>query len=886
MLLKSTTRSVPRFAFLLFILSIITLLTHPFPAQGGSSTKLFKATLDNGLTVILEENHSAPVVALQMWVKVGGADDTDDESGLAHTLEHMIFKGTEKRGVGQIAKEIESMGGDINAWTSYDETVYHIVVASRFHEEGLDVLADAIQNSVFDLQELEKEKMVVLEELRRGEDSPSRKLGKRLMSTAYTSHPYTRPVIGLKETVQSLDREKTFNFYKKWYVPNNMTLVVSGDFDNEDFFPRVKEAFKNFSRGPDPHVVQRPKEPVQDGMRTAFLSDDVQETHLELAFHIPRLNHGDVYAIDVLSTILGGGRSSRLYRKVKAEQALVRSISTYAMTPKDPGLFFISANLEAEQLAETFKASIEELEKIKAEGVTDEELERTKLNLESDFIYQRGTIQGRASQLGYYETVAGDLSFEKKYIEGINGVTSEDIKKVAKKYFKGTNLTLAILVPESKKAFLDKGKYETIASLLGDESKEETQITKKVLENGITLLIRENHDNPTVSFYGVFRGALLTEDEDNNGITNFIARMLSKGTDTKDAEEIARVVESMAGGLSGFSGKNTFGASGKFLSRFFDDGLEIFSDILLNPSFDDEEIEKTRKDILLDIRTEEDSLPRTTFNLLYKTLYQKHPYRLNPLGTAETVSKISQKDMIKYYQKLAIPQNLVLAVVGDVETETVEEKINELFGGLKKGKPLNLNVPEEHQIEKLRTAELIKEKEQTHIAMGFLGTRIDSPDRYPMDVLANVLATQGGRLFVELRDKKGLAYVVTALSREGIGTGSFVVYMATSPENLERSIRGMKDVLRGVINEKVTEEELQKSKRHLIGSYEIGLQNNSSQASDMAINEILGLGYDEFKRYPDKISGVTLEDVQRVAQKYLDLDSPVLTIVRPPKSDI
>ena len=361
--------------------------------------------------------------------------------------------------------------------------------------------------------------------------------------------------------------------------------------------------------------------------------------------------------------------------------------------------------------------------------------------------------------------------------------------------------------------------------------------------------------------------------------------MMNRGTDKRTAEEIAETVESMAGGLSGFSGRNTFGVSGRFLSRFFEEGIDIFSNVLLDPSFNKEEMEKARKDILLDIKSEEDSLTRTVFNLLDKTLYKKHPYRMNPLGTEKTVSKLSREDLVKHYRKLATPQNLVLAIVGDVATDEVEERVNELFGRLKKGEPLKLDIPQEKKSKKLKMAEVIKEKEQTHIAMAFLSSPIDSPDRYPMDVLANVLSTQAGRLFVELRDKQGLAYVVSAFSREGIGTGTFVVYMATSPENLGRSIKGIKEVLKGVITKKVTEKELQKSKRHLIGGYEIGLQNNSSQASDMALNEILGLGYDEFKRYPDKISEVTLEDVQRVAKEYIDLGAYTLAVVKPSKPD-
>src|SRR6478609_36225 len=199
--------------------------------------------LDNGLTVVLQENHAAKVVAFQAWVAVGSADEPADLAGIAHVFEHMLFKGTARRGVGQIAQEVEAAGGEINAWTSFDQTVYHLVMASRFFDTGLDILADALQNSSFDPQELERELKVVLEEVKQGEDNPARVATQTLFGTSYLKHPYRLPVIGYTKTVKSFTRERLLDFFHRWYVANNVTLVVVGDFDPQKAKKKIAEAF-------------------------------------------------------------------------------------------------------------------------------------------------------------------------------------------------------------------------------------------------------------------------------------------------------------------------------------------------------------------------------------------------------------------------------------------------------------------------------------------------------------------------------------------------------------------------------------------------------------------------------------------------------------------
>ena len=879
-------------------LSVLTavVLICIFSSYANAQTKdVFKTKLDNGMTVILEEGHSARVVAFQMFVRAGGADENDKEAGIAHVFEHMLFKGTEKRKVGQIAGEVEAAGGYINAYTSYDQTVYHLAVASRYFDTGLDIISDAIQRSSFDPDELKKELEVVLEEIRMGEDNPGRKLYKNIFSTAYTTHPYKRPVIGFTDTVKTFSREQILDFFKKWYIPNNMVLVVVGDFDKNKALDAIKNSFKDFKPAPEPHKP-RPAEPSQKELKTNIAEDEIKETHLGMAFHIPEMSHPDTYVIDVLANILGQGESSRLYQGIKEKQQLVHSISTYAMTPKEPGVFFVNATLEAKNAKRTIEAVLKEIYSIKNNGVSVTELSKAKLNLESDFVYERETMEGRAGQLGHFEVTAGDIAYEKQYLEGISKVTSEDIKRITRQYLKEDNMTAALILPKPDKDVISKGDIVLAARAAGvsldvapgQEETRKTNNLKRVeepvkikLKNGISLILKEDHSSPTVSVYTTFPGGLRYEDEKTNGLGNFAAAMLTKGTEKRTMFELAKEIEGMAGSVNGFSGKNSIGVSGKFLSRYFDNGIEIIADCLLNPTFPQGELEKTKKEILADIKRQEDYLPGYTFKLFYKTLYERHPYRMPVIGTEKTVSGFKRKDLIEHYKRLIAPQNMVISIAGDINKDEVAAKIEELFGSFnRKAKPLAELPMDGRQTHIKKTGE-VKEKQQTHIALGFLGATITSEARFPLAVLTEILSSQGGRLFIELRDKESLAYALSVFSREGVEPGAFAVYMGAAPEKKDKAIQGILRELKKVITEKVGDEELKRAKSALIGGYEMGLQANMAQATDMATNELYGLGFDEYKRYPGKIEAVTTDDILKTAQRYINLDAYTLSVVGP-----
>ena len=516
--------------------------------------------LKNGMTVILKENHSAPVVALQVWVKVGSADETDDEAGMCHLIEHMLFKGTERREAGKIAYEVESSGGEINAYTSFDQTVYHIVMASRFLDLGLDILSDAIRNPSFDLTELEREKEVILEEIKRGEDNPMVRLSQSLFSTSYRSHAYRRPIIGFEDTVKGFKRENLLDFHSKWYIPGNIVLVAVGDIDPDLAYSQMKQIFQDFhseerARG------SRVQELSQEGIRSEVLFDNIMEGYMNVAFHVPGINHKDLYALDVLSFILGHGESSRLFRKVKDEKGLVHYISTYYFIPKEPGLFVINGTMDTIHSKEALAATLGETYRLRHEEVTEDELEKAKLNIESEFIYASETVEGQARQLGSFEVIAENIAFAKHYTERISRVRSQDVMRVARKYLTNKNLTAVFLLPFEGDDHINQ---ETIQEIANKEetalrrrysnlrARKEGEVQKKILKNGMTCLVREDHTSPIVAMRAAFLGGLRFEKKRVNGVNNFIAEMITKGTKNLDALEIAHRIESMAGSIHGF----------------------------------------------------------------------------------------------------------------------------------------------------------------------------------------------------------------------------------------------------------------------------------------------------------------------------------------------
>jgi zinc protease len=857
---------------------------------GGEGAKLIeKYSLENGLTVVIRENHSSPVVAVQAWVKAGSATEPESRAGMSHLLEHMAFKGTSLRGPGEIAREVEALGGEINAYTTFDHTVYHITISGRYLENALDILADTLGNSVFDTEELAREKEVVLEELRMNEDNPGRVNSKALFREAFRVHPYGRPVIGYEDTIRKSTREDLVSYFARYYYPGNMVLVIAGDVDAQAARPLIERTFGALE-GHAPPRRKAPVEPPQEGTRAKVQEREAKRAYIHLGFRGPSMRSEDVFAWDLLSQILGTGQTSRLYREVKDARGLVDSIQAYAYTPRDPGILIVGATGSPAKVREALREALVQAFRLTAEPPGGEELARAKTSTESDFLYSLESQGKLASHVGFFETVLGDGAFEGTYLRKIRAVSAADILAVARKYLSPENLTVAVVLPRGEAAALPEAEIRRIAEEAwvegknrgaGDRRGEESAVVREVLENGIRVVVREDRSVPVVAVQAGFLAGLRAEPPDKGGLSAIAAEMLTKGTRERDARAISEAVENIAADLSGFSGRNSFGLRAKFMRKDLEQGFRLLAESLLWPTFPAEELEKKRNEILGRLTLQKDDMTQSVFLLFLARHYGDHPYSRNPLGTEESVRGIVREDVSAFYERWADPRNLVIAVSGDIGGDEALPILRKAFGELPRRDafvPLGpMPAPEE---EGIRRAEERREKEQAHFVIGYTGARFTDPDRYALDLVGASLAGQGGRLFVNLRDRKSLAYSVTSFSSEQVDAGFFAFYMGTSADKLDVAVRDTLKEIGDVVEGGITQEELERARRWMIGSYEIGLQSNASYADKMMYNELYGVGYEETFRTPEKIGAVTLEEVNRAARKVLSTERYTIAVLR------
>jgi zinc protease len=882
-----------RFILLLLNLLLVAFMSTSHVSAEELAPHLHKTVLDNGLTVIVKEMPGTRVATVQIWVKAGSVYESADEAGITHFIEHMIFKGTDTKGPGELAGAIEGVGGRVNAYTSYEYTVYHATLSSGHWDMALEVLADAVMHSTFDPVEVQREIQVVLEEQAMRYDRPNIMLFHKLMETAYTRHPYRLPVIGNEESIKSFSRDKILSYMKKHYMPQNLLVVVAGDVKGREVTAKVNEIMGTMVRG-ETETESLPIEPVQDEARSFVMKEDIMQPQLAIAIPISKFDSPDAPVLDVLAQIVGHGETSRLYRSVRDEKGLVYGINATAFTPADPGMFEITAVLGGKNMEPAFEATLAELFRLKYFSVTDDELIRAKRSLESDFVFNLERVEGQARVMGSFEMMSGDPR-EDDYLEKIRAVTPDDIKKVAQKYFTEKAINVGFLMQENS-PFNPGG--EEIKALIAQADRLAVQSDSEAmlpnsylsrvhrfkLENGITLLVREDNTVPTVGIRAVFPGGLRDETTLTNGAFTFISELLPKGTRNLTAAEVAIAVADIAGSLNGFSGKNTFGLKADFLARFFPEGLTLVRDVLREPAFNPTEAEKIRPELLAQLKQQEDSLTSMAFQEFNSLLFSGHPYGLNNIGSEDAIKSFTASALEEIYLEHARPENLVLAISGDVKAEETKDLVVSLFGDWQETKGQAEQEIEEEvlppaKLMQEKTKEIIRDKEQVHLVIGFLGTTLMDPDRFGLEVLDTILSGQSGRLFSQLRDKQSLAYSLSSFSLFGLDTGAFGIYIGTSPDKKEEAIKSVWQELNTIREERVGEDELNRAKNILISQYEMAMQTHSAQALEMGLNETYGLGQDFGNRYIQAIKEVDAAKVLEVARKYILPEAYVMVAV-------
>lgn len=836
--------------------------------------------LDNGQTVIIKEVHSNPIVTVDTWIKTGSINENEKNNGVSHFLEHLFFKGSTNRAPGEFDKILETKGAITNAATSKDFTHYYVTIPSKYFALAMNLHSDMLLHPLIPRKELEKERKVVMEEISKDETSPNTVVYENLVSMLYSNHPYKRKVLGTREIIGTIHRDEILDYYNKFYFPSNMVTVIVGDVDTATALELVKKDFNGELKKTEKTDFSPEKPLLKQARKTALLPS--QSGYMLIGFRGVKITNPDSYALDVLSTILGDGRSSVFYRVIRDQKQLAYSIGAANTGYKEDGIFYISANFTPDKAQKLETAIFEEITNVQKKGVTPEQLSLAKNVIERDTYYDRESISNIAQEIGYTMVTAGDIKFYKNYVDNVKKVTQDDIKRVANKYLGVEKSAVSIVLPEpDKKAgeveIANKTAPEPAAKFISQDKT--TQ--KYELSTGSKLLITPNDTNEIIAISIFAKGG--TFFDKIPGTANLTADVMMKGTRKYTSSELGQILEDNGIKIQPGVKADAFMINVLTTKPEYDKTMEILNEVVNNATFDDYEIEKVRTDKLNAIKRNRD-IPLQVGLEEYKTLiFGNSPYSYTSKVIEKTLPKIGHDDLVNYYSEIFAPQNVVISINGDVDKDKVISDFTKIFNG-KKGQNFDYN-KFSAAIPKITSAQtIVKTIPDTKTDWIFLAWQTagieNQKDYATLQVIDSLLgAGMSSRLFKNIRDQEGLAYQLGSGYAPSILRGSFVVYIGTNPQTLERAKQKLFEEVFRLKKEFVGGKELKEAKDKIIGNYIISQETNLDKASNAGWFETSGRGYEFKDNYEKLINSVTESDIIEVANKYFN-DNYVLSIVR------
>lgn len=839
-----------------------------------STAQIFE--LPNGLRLIVEEDHSSPVVSVQAWCEAGSLTEGRHlGSGISHILEHMLFKGTSRRGNSEIAQTIQAAGGSVNAYTTFDHTVFYIDAPSAGWKTLLDVLTDAIFHSTLPPDEYAKEQEVIRREFAMGFDDPNRTLQKLLFETAFTHHPFKYPVIGHLEVFNQLTRDDVLAYYKKHYVPNNLTFIVVGDVDASEVraeLERLTAAIPRVSYQPEFY----PQEPPQLGRREAHREFPTDVRRMFMAWHIPGITHPDLYALDVAAILAGDGASSRLHRRLVEIDKLLRAVSTFSYTPRDSGLWAVSAVFlpgPEDTRARVEAVILEELERLRTQPIAPAELAKAKRRVLVNRASELKTAAGKAASLGSSWLAARDLNFDQAYLKGIENVTAEDVQRVLRTYLTPNNLTVVSLNPPAASP------ASTAPSAAQPAA---APLTQRKLANGATLVTLPDHKVPLATVRVSFLGGMLRENGASNGIGTLTTRLLDKGTTTRTAEQIASQVESLGASIDKLFGSNSLSLGIEVLPSDLPAAIELLADITLNPTFPEDEIEKERTKQLSDLKVEQDQPLSVARNELRARLFGLHPYALNPLGSEKTLATLDRQTILAYHAAHLNPARMVFSLGGSFDPDEAARLIERHFPGSRLTAGGSFDLPGEPQwTSSPEPIVLPTSKHQAIVMIGLPGLSVAHPDRAALEIADEALSDLASRLFIRIREKQSLAYFVGTSQMIGLERGMFFFYAGTEATKADKVRTELLDEMAQIAAHGLSEAEIERARAKLIGKRLLQDQSAATTAFKAALNILYGLGLDFETTHNERIRTLPAADINTALQRHLVPAQSLTVIVQP-----
>lgn len=850
--------------------------------------------LSNGLKILLKLNHSIPLVTFSIWYKVGSRNEEKGHYGLAHFLEHMMFKGTKNYKKGEISETIQSRGGVFNAFTANDGTAYYETISPKYLEEVIKIESDRIKGSLLNEDELSLEKTVVLSELQGDLNNPAVLLDQKVRFLAYEVNPYKHPTIGYEDDIKSINSKIMRKFYQRFYNPDNATVILVGDFNEDTALKLIKKYFGNI-KNEEHDIAAIPRDPEQTKEKRVIVKRSGSFKIVEVAYHIPDVRDKDIYPLNIVEEILIKGKKSPFNKKL-IETGLVTEISGGAEANTDPGLFYILASLTPKAThKQVEKIILNEINKLIKNPPSVDEINAAKNRIKANYLFNLDGTYSQAFNLGYFE-LTNIWKQALDWPDEITKVSQEDVSKVLKKYFQKENRTVGYFIPKIRKG----EKYEpqslsvsrtqhytkntkikdpNLTSKYTTYSSNKYKYKKIQLQEGSDLLIYKNIDLPISYISGVIKGGSSLIPKEKEWTCQIITRALEKGSKNYTKEQIESVLDSTGSQIDFSCDEESFKFNITSLNENLKETINLFTDILINPSFPQEEIRNEKEKLIAEIIESKDYSQEVSRRRFNQIIYPKgHPYYSNNFDEdIKYIKQIKKQDLIEAHETIVKKNKSIISLISNLEdtqlksiTDNLQEKLN--IDGIKQEGQVNIpstpirETPKEESIS-------VKEKLQSDVFLGHAGNlKRTDPDFYKIHIANYILGGSSltSHLAKKVRDNAGLVYVIYSYINASHGKGEFGIYFGSDNKNVDKAIELTKELVANYVKNGITNEDLKKAKASLVDSFvSRNLSTYKGIGNTLTGIEFYNLGSNYIEKYPQIINSITLNDVNNTIKKYI-----------------